>query len=112
MCVNDRSIPNPSQMEKLLTIWPAYAPAFAIVSFGLAMRVFWGLTFTRLAIYFAWVIFVIFGLIWELTTGSALWARLLNGIFASVVAAVVFPEILESICSQTPGASQSGPPSD
>lgn len=85
-------------MEKVLAVWPMYAPAAAIVAFALAMRLLWGARRTWIAIWIARVVFVVSGIAWELSTDSPFWFRALNGIFAAIVASVVFSEILEAVC--------------
>jgi hypothetical protein len=97
----------PLYMDKLLTIWPAYAPAAAIVGFGLAMRTIWGMKATQITIYIGWAVFVIMGVAWEVTTPSQFWVRFVNGMFASVVAAIVFPKVLESLYSQASAPAKS-----
>lgn len=101
-------------MDKLLTIWPAYAPTAAIVGLGLAMKSLWGTRLTRVAIWTARILFLVMGVVWELSTDSPPWIRVLNGIFAAFVFSVVFSKILESLCASqqtkppvTPSDSQS-----
>lgn len=98
-------------MDKLLTIWVVYAPAAAIVAFGLAMRTLWGVRLTRITIWIGRVVFCVVGIIWELTTDSAVWVRVLNGVFAAIVVSVVFSKILEALCA-TSAEHQSATPSD
>ena len=86
-------------MDRILALWPLYAPAVAIVGFGLGMSRFWGIRPTRITIYVAGVVFVITGVGWALTTDSALWVRVLNGILESVVVSIVLPKILGSLCA-------------
>jgi hypothetical protein len=94
-------------MENLLTIWAAlYAPATGIVGIALAMRTLWGDRASHLAVYVAAAVFIVMGVAWELTTYSPWWLRALNGIFAAITVAVVFPKILESLC-QTSTSSDS-----
>ena len=101
-------------MDRLLTLWPLYAPAAAIVGLGVAMRTLWGVYLSRVAIWTGRIIFVVMGVAWELSTDSPLWLRVLNGVFAAIVVSVVFSKILESLCASqqsdqqpvTPSASQ------
>jgi hypothetical protein len=85
-------------MDKLLTIWPAYAPSAFIVSLGLAMRTLWDVRMSQAAIWFARCLFVVMVVDWQLTTDSAAWIRILNGVFAAIVVSLVFSKILESLC--------------
>jgi steroid 5-alpha reductase family enzyme len=99
-------------MEKLLTIWPAYAPAAFFLSLGLAMRTVWGPHPTRIVVWIGRVVFAVMGIIWELTTDSPLWVRLLNGVFAALVVSVGFSKILEALCSSQRPVEQSATASD
>jgi hypothetical protein len=81
-------------MDRLLTLWPLYAPAAAIVGLGVAMRTLWGVYLSRVAIWTGCIIFVVMGVAWELSTDSPLWLRVLNGVFAAIVVSVVFSKIL------------------
>src|ERR1700733_10524369 len=99
-------------MDKLLTLWPVYAPSAAIVSLGLAMRTLWGIRLTLIAIWVARILFAVMGVGWEITTDSAPWIRVLNGIFAAVVFSVVFSKILESLCAHQKSVQRPATPSD
>src|ERR1035437_2744851 len=98
-------------MEKLLRIWPAYAPAAFFVSLALAMRTLWGPLPTRITVWLGRVVFAAMGIIWELTTDSPFWVRVVNGLFAAFVVSIGFSKILEAICTTppaTPSDSRSG----
>ena len=94
-------------MDKLLTIWPAYAPAVALVGYGLAMRSLWGIGWTIVVVWVARVVFVVTGIAWEVSTDSPFGIRVLNGIFAAIVVSLVFSRILESLCAAQKDGGQS-----
>src|ERR1700722_11341163 len=58
------------RMDKLLTIWPAYARAVALVGFGLAMRSLWGIGWTIVVVWVARVVFVVTGIAWEVSADN------------------------------------------
>ena len=89
-------------MDRLLTLWPLYAPSAAIVALGLGMRTLWGAHRCRVTIWVGRVVFVVLGVAWELSTNNPFWLRALNGVLAAFVVSVVFSKILESICTSQP----------
>ena len=102
---------NYQRMDRLLTLWPLYAPAAAIVGLGLAMRSLWGVYLSRITIWIGRIVFVAMGVAWELSTNSPFWIRALNGVLAAIVVSVVFSKILESLCVSQQSAPQSVTPS-
>ena len=95
-------------MDAILTIWPAYAPAFGIVSLGLAMRTLWGARFSYVAIWTGRTVFLVMVVAWEISTDSPFWIRALNGVCAAFVVSVVFSKILESLCAGQKSENQLG----
>jgi hypothetical protein len=88
-------------MDRLLSLWPLYAPSAAIVGLGLGMSRFWGIRPTRIAIYVAATVLVIIGVGWALTTDSPTWVRVVNGMLGASTVSIICPKILISLCAPT-----------
>ena len=82
-------------MEHFLTLWPIYAPAVALVGIGLGMIRLEEFKVCRILFWIAAMFLGFTDFIWQLTTPSPPWFRILNGSIAALAVFVIFPMLLQ-----------------
>jgi hypothetical protein len=81
-------------MERILTLWPIYAPGIALVGIGLGMIRLEEFKVARALFWGAGIFLAVTDFVWQLVTDSPFVVRALNGSVAGIVIFLIFPILL------------------